>query len=158
VLKQKGSEMPAHGKLKSAAAVAAINIPKDTFNRWLDRKVIQLSPDDIPGDGRGKPRRFGMQTITKLAIAHKISLLGIPANIAVALATKFTDEPQCGRQIGRPFPMGKTVLTASPDGTARIHNIQPDGDLDSILKSDAALVVDIGAIITPILSQLDTIR
>jgi hypothetical protein len=149
--------MPARGKLKSAAVVAVTKIPIDTFNRWLDRKVIELAPDDIPGDGRGKPRRFGTRTITKLAIAHRISLLGVPANIAVSLAEKFTDEPQRGRNIGCPFPQGKTVMTVSQDGAA-IHHIQPDGDLDSILNGEVALVVDIGAIIEPLLSRLETIR
>ncbi|MGY3588519.1 hypothetical protein ACVIGB_002522 [Bradyrhizobium sp. USDA 4341] len=148
--------MPARGKLKSAAVVAATNIPIETFNRWLDRKVIGLSGDDVPGDGRGKPRRFGLRTITKLAIAHKIARLGIPANIAVSLATKFTDEPQRGREIGCPFPAGRTVMTATLDGAATIHNVSPDGDVDSILKNEAALVVDIGSIIENLHFRLDT--
>jgi hypothetical protein len=149
--------MPARGKLKSAAVVAATNIPIDTFNRWLDRKVIELSGDDIPGDGRGKPRRFGTRTITKLAIAHQISLLGIPANIAVSLAETFTDQPQRGRPMGCPFPIGKTVLTLTQGGEATIHNIAPDSDLDSILKNEVALVVNIGSIFENLHLRLDNI-
>ncbi|MEH2485770.1 hypothetical protein [Bradyrhizobium sp. AZCC 2230] len=150
--------MPARGNYKSAAAVAAIGIPKETFNRWLDRKVIGLAPEDIPGDGRGKPRRFSQRTIVKLAIAHKISLLGVPANIAVALASKFTDVPQYGRPIGGCFPVGRTVLLVTPDGAGTIRNIQPDGDLDSLFKAEAAVVVDIGAIISNLHLRLATFQ
>ena len=102
--------MPAHGNYKTAAVVAATKIPIETFYRWLDRRVIPLSRDDVPGNGRGKPRRFCVRTVTKLAIAHKISQLGIPANIAVTLASKFTDEPQNGRPIGSVFPVGSPLI------------------------------------------------
>jgi hypothetical protein len=150
--------MPVHGKYKSAAVVTATKIPIDTFNRWLDRRVIELSGDDVPGDGRGKPRRFGVRTITKLAIAHPISLLGIPPKMAVSLASKFTDEPQHGRPMGCPFPRGKTVLTVSHGGAACIHNVLPDGDIDSLLNTQSAIVVNIGAIISNLNLRLATIQ
>ncbi|QIG92444.1 hypothetical protein [Bradyrhizobium sp. 6(2017)] len=143
--------------LKKADVIKATQINEQTFEHWTDRRVIRLSGEDDPGDGRGKPRRFGMRTITKLAIAHRISLLGIPANMAVTLSSQFVDEPQRGRNIGCLFPTGRTILTATQDGAATIHNVQPDGDIDSILKTEAALVVDIGSIIENLHLRLNTI-
>jgi hypothetical protein len=150
--------MPAHGKYKSAAVVTATKIPIETFNRWLDRRVISLGGDDIPGDGRGRPRHFGRRTITKLAIAHKVSLLGVPANIAVRLASKFTDEPQRGRSMGELFEDGRTILLSTADGSGTIHNVEPDGDLDSLLSADAAIIVNIGAIISNVNLRLTAIQ
>lgn len=147
--------MPTSGRYKSAAAVAAINIPKGTFNRWLDRKVIGLAPDDIPGDGRGKPRRFGTRTITKLAIAHRISLLGVPANIAVALASKFTDLPQHRRPLGGLFPVGLTFIIQTPNGTGTVVNLKPEEDIGTLLQ-DASIVVNVNAIISKINYELGT--
>lgn len=148
---------PANRTFKKKEVLKAITIPESTFEHWADRKVFGLAPDDFPGDGRGKPRRFCTRTIVKLAIAHKISLLGIPANIAVAMASKFTDVPQHGRPIGQPFPVGRTVLLATPDGVGAIRNIQPDGDLDSLFNTEAAIVVDIGAIVSTLHLRLATI-
>lgn len=148
---------PVRRTFKKKEVVEAIAIPESTFEHWTDRKLIGLAPEDIPGDGRGKPRRFSQRTVVKLAIAHKISLLGIPANTAVALASKFTDVPQHGRPIGALFPIGRTVLLATPDGAGTIRNIQPDGDLDSLFKSDSAIVVDIGAIVSNLHMRLATL-
>src|ERR1700733_1979693 len=125
----KEQQMPAHGNYKTAAVVAATKIPIETFYRWLDRRVIPLSRDDVPGNGRGRPRRFCVRTITKLAIAHKISQLGIPANIAVTLASKFTNASQHGRPIGSVFPVGSTYILATPDGIASVVNVKPEEDV-----------------------------
>jgi hypothetical protein len=149
--------MPADGRYKSAAAVAAIKIPKQTFNRWLDRRIIGLSQDDIPADGRGKPRRFCTRTITKLAIAHKISLTGIPANIAVNLASRFTDTPQHGRPIGQLFPVGTTYILSTAEGDSSVVNVKPEEDITSLLK-DATLVVNVNQIISSIKFEVGTIR
>ena len=149
--------MPAHGTYKSAAVVAATKIPVETFNRWLDRKVIKLASDDIPGDGRGKPRRFGMRTITTLAIAHKTSLLGIPANTAVDLALKFTDSPQHGRPIGGVFPIGLTYIVATPDGNASVINVKPEEDAATLLQ-DATIVINVNKIISAINFEIGTIQ
>ncbi|MDA9487943.1 hypothetical protein [Bradyrhizobium sp. CCBAU 11361] len=149
--------MPAHGKYKSAAAVAAIGMPKDTFNRWLDRKVISLSPDDIPGDGRGKPRRFGPRTLVKLAIAHKVALLGLPANMAVALAEKFTDVPQYGRPLGQLFPVGTTWIVHSPARKASVVNVKPEEDASALLD-DATLAINVNQIVSTINFEIGIIK
>jgi hypothetical protein len=148
----------ANQTLKKADVIKATQINEQTFEHWTDRRVIRLSGDDDPGDGKGKPRRLGLRTITKLAVAHRISRLGVPANIAVSLAAKFTDEPQRGRNIGCPFPIGKTIMTATQNGEAVIHNVQPDSDIDSILKCECAIVVDLGAIVENLNLRLEIIR
>jgi len=143
--------------LKKSGVIKATGIPLQQFQHWLDRRVIRLSGEDIPATGQGKPRGFGKPRVYEVAIAHRISLLGIPAAIAVALAAKF-NEPACGRPLGGLFKTGKTVLIATPDGRGTIHNVQPDGDLDSLLNADAAIVVDLSAIIFHVNSRLANIQ
>ncbi|MGY4411980.1 hypothetical protein ACVWW4_003716 [Bradyrhizobium sp. LB7.1] len=147
----------ANQTFKKSDVIKATQMNEQAFEHWTDRRVIRLSGDDDPGDGKGKPRRLGLRTITKLAIAHRIARLGVPANTAVSLAAKFTDEPQCGRNIGCPFPIGKTIMTATQDGAALIHNVQPDSDMDSIMKCEAAIVVDLGAIVENLQLRLEVI-
>jgi hypothetical protein len=153
----KEQQMPAHGNYKTAAVVAATKIPIETFYRWLDRRVIPLSRDDVPGNGRGKPRRFCVRTVTKLAIAHRISQLGIPANIAVALASQFTDTPQIGRPIGGVFPGGLTYILATPDGVGSVVNVQADEDIGKFLQ-DATIVVNVSQIISSINFEIGIIK
>ena len=148
---------PATRTLKKADVLKATNISNQTFQHWLDRRVIGLSGDDAPGDGRGRPRRFGIRTITKLAIAHRISKLGIPANIAVTLASKFTDLPQHGRPIGGVFPIGLTYILATPDGSGSVVNLKPEEDISTVLH-DATIVVNVNQIISEINFDIGIIK
>jgi hypothetical protein len=68
-------------------------------------------------------------------------------------AAKF-NEPQRGRPIGGLFPIGETVLLIDQDGIATIHNVQPDGDVASLINTEAAIVVNLGAIIARVNSRL----
>jgi hypothetical protein len=142
---------------KKSELLKVTKIPNHTFQHWFDRRVIPLSSDDDPGNGKGKPRRFSTRTITKLAIAHKISLVGIPANMAVALAAKFTDTPQYGRPIGGLFPVGVTYIIATPDGVASVTNVKPEGDVSHLLQ-DATIVVNVNQIISKINLELGIIK
>jgi hypothetical protein len=76
--------------------------------------------------------------------------------MAMKIAAKF-NEPQRGRPIGGLFPKGRTMLLVC-DNAVSIHNVQPDGNIDSLLNTEAAIVIDLGAIITRVNSRLDTIR
>ena len=143
------ADRPANRTFKKKDVLKATNISNQTFQHWFDRRVISLSPEDIPGDGPGNPRRFTEPTIIKLAIAHKISLLGIPANMAVTMASNFTDLPQHGRQHGQLFPIGLTAIVATPDGKSAVMNIMPEEDVTAFLK-DATLIVNINEIISNI--------
>jgi hypothetical protein len=148
---------PANRTLKKSDVLKATKIPNHTFQHWYDRRVIGLSGDDVPGDGKGKPRRFGIRSIIKLAIAHKISQLGIPANIAVTLASKFTDTPQYGRPIGGLFAGGLTYILATLDGVGSVVNVQADEDVGKFLQ-DATIVVNVSQIISSINFDIGIIK
>jgi hypothetical protein len=141
--------MPAHGKYKSAAVVAATKIPIETFNRWLDRKVCDA---DDKAHGKGHPRRFSLDCIYKVAIGHTLTKLSIAPTVAMALAQKFI-EPQRGRNNGRLFDSGRTFLTATPNGVGSIINLQPDEDILSYLQ-EATIVVDLGRIVSNVNSRI----
>jgi hypothetical protein len=148
---------PANRTLKKSDVLRATKIPNHTFQHWYDRRVIGLSGDDVPGDGKGKPRRFGVRSVIRLAIAHKISQLGIPANIAVTLASRFSDRPQYGRPIGSPFPNGLTYILATPDGAGSVVNVQFDEDVSKFLQ-DATIVVNVSQIISSINFEIGIIK
>jgi hypothetical protein len=141
--------------LKKSQIIKATGITLHTFQHWMDRRLIIMSGEDVPGSGKGSPRRFGIRRVYQIAVAHRLALLGIPANIAITLAAKFTDEPQHGRPIGGVFPTGRTILLVSADGTSRVANLQPDASIDALITTDATIVVDIGAILNNIHSRLD---
>ena len=79
---------PASRTFKKSDVLKATKIPNLTYQHWYDRRVLPLSSDDDPGDGKGRPRRFSIRSVFRFAIAHKISQLGIPANLAVRLAVQ----------------------------------------------------------------------
>ncbi len=58
--------------------------------------------------------------------------------MAVALACEL-NEPQWARPIGGLFSHGRTVLIATSDGIGTIQNVLPDGDIGSLLNTDAAI-------------------
>lgn len=148
---------PANRTLRKSDVLKATKVPNHVFQHWFDRRVIGLSGDDVAGDGKGKPRRFSLRTATKLAIAHKISKLGLPANTAVTLASKFTDTPQHGRPIGGVFPNGSTYILAAPDGAGSVVNVQSDEDVGTFLQ-DVAIVVNVNQIISTINFEIGVIK
>jgi hypothetical protein len=143
--------------LKKADLLKAIKIPESTFEHWTDRKVIEPTREDSPGDGRGKPRLFGLRTAKKLAIAHKISQLRIPANRAVKLAEMFTDDSQIGRTAGDLFPIGLTYILATPSGSASVVNVKPEDDVSQLLQ-DATIVVNVNQILSAINFEIGIIK
>ncbi|MFC7700917.1 hypothetical protein ACFQX9_30075 [Bradyrhizobium sp. GCM10028915] len=148
---------PANRTFKKKEVLKAITIPESTFEHWADRKLFGLAPDDFPGDGRGKPRRFGMRTLVKLAIAYRASLTGIPANLAVSLAEKFTDTPQHGRPLGQPFPIGTTWIVLSPSRKASVVNVKPEEDASALLE-EATIVINVNRIISAINFDIGIIK
>lgn len=138
--------------LKKIDVLKATGIAAHNFDHWVDRRIIPLSGDDELAP-RGKPRGYGLRTVLKISIAHRISRLGIPANIAVRLASEFTDKPQAGREIGRPFPCGKTMLIATPDGQGKVVRVQADQNMTEHFQ-DATLAVDVGQIFNETLSRI----
>ena len=149
-------QMPASaGTLKSAAVVAATNIPMAKLNRWSDRKIITMRSKDKKAGGKGVARGFSLGRIYQIAIAFELTKLKIPAKDAMALAAKF-EEPQRGRELGKLFPLGHTLLVARTDGTGEIVNLPPDGDLQSLFTDDATVVANLNGIISRVTQRLGT--
>jgi hypothetical protein len=148
--------MPAHGGYKLSTAANAAGMSIKDLNRNVDRNVIKLPG---PAPGKGHKRIISLQSACEIAIGHaitKVSKVCASPTMAMKIAAKF-NEPQRGRPIGGLFTKGRTVLVVCND-TATIHNVQPDGNIDSLLNTEAAIVVDLGAIINRVNSRLDTIR
>src|ERR1700733_14253072 len=101
--------MPANGKYKSAAVVAATKIPIETFNRWLDHNVCDA---DDKVHGKRYPRLFGLDRGYKTASGHELTQALVPPTAAMSLAQLFLDQ-QCGRALGRRFAIGKTIMLIS---------------------------------------------
>ncbi|MCX7308978.1 MAG: hypothetical protein NTZ72_13960 [Afipia sp.] len=139
--------------LKKADVLRATEMPLTTFQHWMDRRVISLNGDDTEAKAQGSARRFSQRTIFKLAIAHRIAKLGIPANTAVMLASKFTDEPQRGRELGKPFETGKTIIVAGDRKNGRVVNVQAEEDITSQFR-EATLIIDVGQIVTKVIERM----
>jgi hypothetical protein len=133
-------------KLSDAAKLAGVPIKKMT--RDIDRGVIEIHGGD---PGKGNPRRFNLDCICKTAIGWALARAYVPPKKAMALAQLYF-EPQRGRDIGRPFEDGKTLMLIT-DGVGSIINLQIDQDISPHLK-EATIVVDLGAIIHTVNARL----
>jgi hypothetical protein len=141
--------MPARGSYKLTAAAKAADISPKTLNRNIDRKIIKIPG---PDPGKGHPRLFVLPMIYEIAIGHAITKLSVAPTVAMALAHKFV-EPQRGREMGKPFATGKTILLATTDGIGSIVKLDADQDLLPLIK-ESAIVIDIGAIIQNVNSRI----
>jgi hypothetical protein len=143
--------MPVDGRYKCAAVVAATKIPIETFNRWLDRKVCGA---DEKANGKGRPRKWSLSRVHEIAIGHALTKLSVSPTVAMSLAHKFV-EPQRGRDLGKPFDTGKTIMLVTQDGAGSIINLQADQDISPYLQ-EATIVVDLGKIISAVNARLLT--
>jgi hypothetical protein len=75
----------------------------------------------------------------------------IPPTNAMNLAQQFL-EPQRGRNLGRPFESGKTLMMIT-DGVGKIINLQADQDVSAYLRN-ATIIIDIGRIVSAVNSRL----
>ena len=140
-------------QFKKTAIVDATTIPLGTLNRWDERKVIRVRGADQKATGKGRARKFSLARVYEIAIGHALTKLSVSATAAMEFAAKFND-PQHGRPIGSLFPIGETVLLINQDGTAAIHNVPPDGDVASLLQTEASIVVNLGAILARVNARL----
>jgi hypothetical protein len=138
-----------HGTYKTADAAKAAGVSAKKINNDIDRNVIKLPG---PEPGKGHHRRFSLASIYEIAIGHTLTKLKVPPTDAMKLAGKFF-EPQRGREAAKPFKTGKTLLILNADGVGSIAKLEADQDIASLLH-EAAIVVDIGAIISNVHSRL----
>jgi hypothetical protein len=141
--------MPVHGTYKTSDVAKAAGVPIKKLNRNLDRDVIKLPG---PEPGKGRHRSFNLPTIYSITIGHTLTKLKVPPTDAMKFAAKFL-EPQRGRDAGKPFKSGKTLLLVNADGVGSVANLEADQDITSFLR-EAAIVVDIGKIILNVNSRL----
>jgi hypothetical protein len=144
--------MLAQGSYKISTVAEVTGMTTKALSR--NDRVLKLEKT-----GKGNPIPFTHAKINEIAIGHaitKVSKVCASPTVAMTIAAKF-NEPQRGRPIGGLFPKGRTILTVC-NNTVAIHNVQPDGDIDSLLKTDAAIVIDLGAIVNRVNSRLGTIR
>lgn len=144
--------MPAPDKFKKAAVVAATKIPIETLNRWDDRKIV-IPDSHERSPGKGHPRSYVLPVIYRIAIGHALTKLSIAPTTAMALASKF-EEPQRGRDMGKVFELGRTLLVARSDGTGSVVNLQPEDDVGSLLTNNATVIVNINKIIADVNSRI----
>jgi hypothetical protein len=140
--------MPPHGSYKMSEAAKAAGIPLKDLTRNLGRKVIKIPG---PDPGKGRPRLATLDTIYRIAIGYELTKAFVPPTTAMSLAQLFF-EPQRGRDLGRPFESGKTLLLIT-NGVGSIINLQVDQDISPHLK-DATIVVDLGAITSTVNARL----
>jgi hypothetical protein len=73
---------------KTGAVCAATGVSAAKLGRWQDRKTLKQSRQDKASTGSGDHRLYSRETINKIAIAKKLTDLGIgatPANNAALL-------------------------------------------------------------------------
>jgi DNA-binding transcriptional MerR regulator len=136
---------------RTKAVADATEIPTETLFRFLDRRIITSDAGD-PGSGR--PRMFGMRSIYRIAIVHRLTRAGLPPAAAKKLADQFCDQGQGGRQPGALFPTGRTLLIASQDGAGKIVNLATEAFLDEVIGAKVTIVVDLGRIVAGVNMRL----
>jgi hypothetical protein len=127
---------------KLSAVAKAVGIPVKKLASDLDRKVIKIPG---PEPGKGKPRLAKLSKVYEIAIGHALTKVFVPPTNAMNLAQLFV-EPQRGRNLGRPFGSGKTLMLIT-DGVGSIINLHVDEDISTYLQ-EATIVVNLGAIIS----------
>jgi hypothetical protein len=140
--------MLAHDSYKISTVAKAADIPLKDLTRNLGRKVIKLP---CPDPGKGRPRLAALPTIYYIAIGMALMKVFVPPTTAMSLAQQFV-EPQRGRELGRPFESGKTLMLIA-DGVGSIINLQADQDVSAYLQT-ATIIIDIGRIVSTVNSRL----
>jgi hypothetical protein len=146
-----GIMTPTSLTLSGLSRVTGVRMP--TLLRWWDRKTIE---SDLTTSGSGEYRRYDLHTITKVAIAAKLTpLMGITAGQALAAAAQYTDFGDETRTANTLYEFGRTVLVHTSAGTT-IKNIDSDDSIADVLgrPMPPAIILDIGPIIEEVNSKL----
>jgi hypothetical protein len=137
--------------LSGLSRVTGVRMP--TLLRWWDRGTIE---SELTTSGSGEYRKYDLRTMTKVAIAAKLTpLLGVTAGQALVAASRYTDFGDGNRAANELYEFGKTILIHTSAGTT-IKNIDSDESIASVLgrPMPPAIVLDIGPIIEKVNSKL----
>ena len=126
---------------KTGVVCAATGVPVARLERWQDHNTLELSRHDKGTAGSGDHRLFSRATVHRIAIAKRLTDLGIAAKPANQAATLFDGLHQFGR----------TLLVIGASGS-QIVNADYDASLSDICGRpfQSAIVVDIGQIVSTI--------
>ena len=124
---------------KTGAVSAATGVSAAKLSRWQDRKTLKPSRQDKASSGSGDHRLFSRVTIDRIAIAKRLTDLGIAARPANQAAASFVE----------PYKFGRTLLVVKPSGGSQILNAEFNATLTDICGRpfESAAIVDIGQII-----------
>ena len=134
-------------------AAKAAGVTQKILQTWLDRHIIEPT---LPAHGSGYVHRFSRNRVMQIAIAFRLWGTGITPREAVDAALTFSDEGGEGRQPGRLFPTGRTVLVIRGSDMAAVVNV-PDGETieDLVSTGDDALVsVDLNRLVESVVPNL----
>jgi DNA-binding transcriptional MerR regulator len=133
-------------QLKIGDVSSATGVPIPTLGRWLDRRTIKQSSSEHHSTGTGDHRTFNRATINQIAIAKKLTELGVSATPANAAASLFTHQPQPGRAANESFKQDRTLLVLRATGPMVI-NLPYDADFCDLADHGTAFVaIDCGKI------------
>jgi hypothetical protein len=139
----------------SGVAEKVTDTPQHTLQRLFQRNHVTIQPCDVPSKGCGENRGLSMRRILQIAITTELSRLGIGPSRAAKAAFLFTDRANPGRNVGEPFPLGRTVLVGLPDGQSKVICIPPDLTIADVLSSDgAAFIIDCGSVVAKVTEKL----
>ena len=69
-----------------ADLVKVTRLPMGTVRMWLERKILQLGPNDIDASGKGSTRHFTLGTVYLAATMAEITRLGVSPSQAAKWA------------------------------------------------------------------------
>ncbi len=134
--------------LKLGGLSRVTGVPGPTLLRWWDRNTIESCRFDSTTSGSGQYRGYSRPTVNKIAIAWKITPLGVGTGQALTIAAHYTDVGDSKRAANTLYEFGRTVLIHTATGTV-IKNLSADSSLSDALgrPMTPAIILDIGPVI-----------
>lgn len=140
--------------------VKVTRLPIGTVRMWLERKILQLGPNDIDASGKGSTRHFTLRTVYLAATMAEITRLGVTPSYAARWAEIIWRDPLSGILtphddmvfIGNPFNNTAHICRRSEITAEAIFHASswPDeeADLSAVLVDASAVArrcrVDLG--------------
>lgn len=140
---------------KANVACSATDTPFRTLQSYYERGIIKPQPCDVAANGSGQNRGYSLRRLYQIAITTKLVSLGISASRAAEAAFMFSDRGNQGREVGEPYPLGRTFLVGQKRSFYHVICVDPDQSLDDVLPKDGAVfVIDCGKLAANVKSKL----